>query len=105
MRVRLAFAAITVATLATVGCQPSTSEPSRQGPVTVKPAPTYTVRPTFADHLAPCIEEDGSHQEACVWLADERGNGSGLSYYVVQGEEVYFLPSDYAHYDVVQRSL
>lgn len=60
MRIRLAFVAITLATLSLVACEPTKGEPS--------PTPQYP----------PCEYEDSPGP--CSWDASVQGNGRGKSF-------------------------
>lgn len=86
MKLRLAFAAITVATLALVGCQPQ-EEPSD---------PLGGVAECYGDDDASL-----ARLETCVWHADRHGNGSGLSFFSYHHGRVltYWDAEDYAEYD------
>jgi hypothetical protein len=80
MRVRLAFVAITAATLATVACQPT------------HPAPHPGPLPTLPE----CRHESDDN---CTWHADQHGNRSGLSFDVRHGQVRTWGPADYNAYE------
>lgn len=57
--------------------------------------------PANADPLnskwVPCNYEDGSGQVRCVWVADERGNKEGHSFFINR-KGVHFISADRARH-------
>lgn len=89
MRIPLILAGLSLTTFvggAAFGA--ATTDTVRGGvPTRVAVAPTPTPLPpppvplvSSAPELAPCANEDGPGP--CVWLADQMGNGKGLSFWI-----------------------
>lgn len=53
----------------------------------------YAVR--WVDHLPACAEED-STEAGCVWVAEDRGNGRGDSFIVLDDGTVEYMGHDQA---------